>query len=172
MPHAPGFLRRSICYVFRRAVLQWVYMRHSGQRRREFFRNSCLLAWAVALAPRISGQSEAEPHEAKLTMGGSTGQMVAADFIGLSYENMQLEDPAFFSAANRGLVEQFRNLSARGVLRLGGNTSEFGWWKASSTHLPPDRNRVLKDGSRPASYRFAITPDTIRHLNGFLQATG
>jgi hypothetical protein len=147
-------------------------MSHSSQPRREFLRNSCLLAGAVALGPRASGQTGTEPQGAKLTVGGSTGRTVAADFIGLSYENMQLEDPSFFSPANRGLVEQFRNLSARGVLRLGGNTSEFGWWKPSSTDQPPDLNLVLKDGSRPARYVFAITPEAIRQLDGFLQATG
>jgi len=147
-------------------------MSHPSQLRRDFLRHSCLLAGAAALGPRVSGQTATEPHEAKLTVGGSTGQTVAADFIGLSYENMQLEDPAFFSPANRGLVEQFKNLSRRGVLRLGGNTSEFAWWKASNTDRPPDRNLALKDGSRPASYIFAITPETIRQLDGFLQATG
>jgi hypothetical protein len=142
------------------------------QVRREFLRNSCLLAGAVGLRPRVFAQTAMESHIAKLTVGGSTGQIVAADFIGLSYENMQLEDPAFFSPANRGLIEQFRNLSPRGVLRLGGNTSEFGWWQASNTERAPDRNLVLKSGQRPASYIFAITPDTIRQLDGFLRATG
>ena len=101
-------------------------MSESRQVRREFLRKSCLLAGAVALGPRVLGQAGTELHLAKLSVGGPTGQTVAADFMGLSYENLQLEDPAFFSPANRGLVEQFRNLSARGVLRLGGNTSEFG----------------------------------------------
>ena len=143
-----------------------------NQVRRQFLRHACLLAGAASLAPPISGQSESEPQGVNLTIGGSTGQTVPPDFIGLSYENMQLEDPAFFSPANRGLVEQFRNLSPRGVLRLGGNTSEFGWWKASATDQPPNRNLVLKDGSRPAGYIYAITPETIRQLDGFLQATG
>src|SRR5579871_136467 len=138
--------------------------------RRGFLRNGCLLAGAATLRPRASGQTLA--YQAVLTVGGVSGPQVPADFIGLSYENMQLEDPAFFSPANHGLVEQFRNLSARGVLRLGGNTSEFGWWKGSATDHPANRNLVLKDGSRPASYIFAITPDTIRQLDGFLRATG
>ena len=146
-------------------------MSHSTQLRRDFLRHGCLLSGAVALGQRVSGQTGPEPLDATLTVG-SSGQTVAPDFIGLSYENMQLEDPAFFSRTNRGLVEQFRNLSARGVLRLGGNTSEFEWWKASNTDQPPNRNLVLKDGSRPASYIYAITPETIRQLDGFLRATG
>ena len=147
-------------------------MDHTHPRRRDFLRHGSRLAGAVALASRLPGQARREPEAAKLTVGGPTGQTVPDDFIGLSYENMQLEDPAFFSAANRGLVEQFRNLSPRGVLRLGGNTSEFGWWKARATDEPRNRSIVLKDGSRPANYLFAITPETIRQLDGFLQATG
>ncbi len=139
----------------------------SNPRRREFLRRSGLLA-ATALTQSLHAQTA----EAKLTLGPATGQTVAADFIGLSYENLQLEDPSFFSASNRGLVEQFRNISPRGVLRLGGNTSEFAWWQAKPTDKAPDRNLVLKDGSRPASYMFAITPETIRQLDSFLRATG
>ena len=147
-------------------------MSHSGQLRREFLRHGWLLSGAVALGQRVSGQTGPEPLDAPLAVGGSTGQTVALDFIGLSYENMQLEDSAFFSRINRGLIEQFRNLSTRGVLRLGGNTSEFAWWKASNADQPPNRNLVLKDGSRPAGYIYAITPETIRQLDGFLRATG
>jgi len=144
-------------------------MNHSEQLRRDFLRKGSLLAGAAALGSRLFSQTT---EGAKLTVGDAAGQTVPADFVGLSYENMQLEDPKFFSPANRGLVEQFRNLSTRGVLRLGGNTSEFGWWKARGTDEPPNRDLVLKDGSRPARYIFAITPDTIRQLDGFLQATG
>lgn len=109
---------------------------------------------------------------AKLSLGAVTGVSVPERFIGLSYENMQLEDPTFFSANNKGLVEQFRAISPRGVLRLGGNTSEFNWWKARPTDAPPVRNIVLKDGSKPADYLYAITPETIRELDSFLRATG
>lgn len=132
----------------------------------------CVAAGAVATGPRVWGQAGSDPHVAKLTIGSPKGQTVAEDFVGLSYESMQLEDAAFFSPANLGLVEQFRNLSPRGVLRLGGNTSEFGWWQATRSSRQPDRNLVLKDGSRPASYVFAVTPETIRQLDGFLRATG
>jgi hypothetical protein len=108
---------------------------------------------------------------AKLTFGAGKGVSIPERFIGLSYENMQLEDPTFFSAKNKGLVEQFRAISPHGVLRLGGNTSEFSWWKARPTDTPPLRNVVLKNGSKPANYLYAITPETIRELDSFLRAT-
>ncbi len=57
----------------------------------------------------------------------ATGPQMPADFVGLSYEVQQLTDPAFFAASNLGLIRQFKALAPRGVLRLGGNTSEFSW---------------------------------------------
>lgn len=143
-------------------------MRHFSSGRREFLRTGSLLAGSAMLPSFLSAQVAT----AKLSLGTGTGPKISPEFIGLSYENMQLEDPTFFSAKNKGLVEQFRLLSPRGVLRLGGNTSEFNWWQARPTDKPPVRNIVLQDGSKPADYLYAISPETIRELDSFLRATG
>ena len=37
-----------------------------------------------------------------------SGAVVPLNFVGLSYETQQLSEPAFFSPANTGLIEQFR----------------------------------------------------------------
>jgi hypothetical protein len=137
--------------------------------RRAFLQTASLAAGSVILPSFLKAQVSAA---AKLNLGAGTGVIVPERFVGLSYENMQLEDPTFFSAKNKGLVEQFRAISPRGVLRLGGNTSEFNWWKAKTTDTPPVRNIVLKDGSKPANYLYAITPETIHELDSFLRATG
>jgi hypothetical protein len=137
--------------------------------RRTFLTHSTMTAAALLLARRAIGQSAA----ASLSVQTSApGMGVSPDFIGLSYENMQLEDPSFFSPRNTSLVQQFRAISPRGVLRLGGNTSEFNWWKATPSQQPPQRKLVLKNGSRPQDTLYAITPETIRELDGFLKATG
>jgi hypothetical protein len=107
--------------------------------RRKFIASTAL----SLAAARLPAQS---PPESQITLnlaGAATGALMPADFIGLSYEVQQLVDPSFFSATNTGLIEQFRVLSPHGVLRLGGNTSEFAWWKPTSespepTH-PPTR---------------------------------
>ena len=146
-------------------------MKQSISNRRKFLAKSSLTAAAFLLGRRGIAQSEAA--DAKLRVETSApGTPVSRDFIGLSYENMQLEDPSFFSARNTGLVEQFRAISSRGVLRLGGNTSEFNWWKATANQAAPQRKLVLKDGSHPQDTLYAITPETIRELDGFLKATG
>ena len=139
--------------------------------RRIFLRNSSLALAATSILPySLLGQS----NTATLKLGtGAPIAKVPADFIGLSYEAMQLEDPTFFSPANKGLIAEFRHLSPRGVLRLGGNTSEFGWWKATPSTQPPDRtHRQAVMGEPPPTTIFAITPEAVRNLDGFLRATG
>jgi hypothetical protein len=138
--------------------------------RRQFLKNSTLTAAAV-LSARYA---KAQPATGLLSVQTKApGTPIPNDFIGLSYENMQLEDATFFSPSNKGLVEQFRNLSPRGVLRLGGNTSEFNWWKTSPTQTPPTNRNVFKtEGSPPGDTLFAITPEAIHELDGFLKATG
>jgi hypothetical protein len=95
-----------------------------------------------------------------------------ADFVGLSYEVQQLTDPSFFAVGNAGLIRQFKALATQGVLRLGGNTSEFAWWKATPDSSEPEhpQTRVVEGEPKPQYY--AVTPDAVRNLAGFLKATG
>jgi hypothetical protein len=137
--------------------------------RRKFLTDSSLTAAALLLSRGAFGQTAPAALHIDSSAGG---HLISPDFIGLSYENMQLEDPTFFSPHNTGLVAQFKAISPRGVLRLGGNTSEFNWWKATADQPAPVRNLVLKNGDKPQDTLYAITPQTIRELDGFLKATG
>ena len=141
--------------------------------RRSFLANAASTV-ALTIVPSVGTAQQATPAKATLTVAaGSAGPVVPQDFIGLSYEAMQLEDPAFFSPANVGLVQQFRALAPHGVLRLGGNTSEFSWWKPNASDAPPVRPKGVVDDGEPApDTLFAITPKAIRALRGFLDATG
>src|ERR1700757_3757414 len=96
-------------------------------------RRFVLTAAAAAVFPAVKsfGQSTAQNTATPSLHSDQPGPTLPANYIGLSYEIEQLSDPSFFSAANTGLIEQFRALSAKGVLRLGGNTSDVGWWKAT-----------------------------------------
>jgi hypothetical protein len=139
--------------------------------RRRFLRHASLALAAVTLDP-LSLFSQAPSATLKLDAGAPT-IIVPPDFIGLSYEAMQLEDPAFFSPKNTSLIAQFKAISPRGVLRLGGNTSEFGWWKPTPSSQAPVRPHGKTDnGEPPPTTIFAITPQAIRNLDGFLKATG
>ena len=143
--------------------------------RREFARSTASTAAAAALvsfAPWPSLLAQDLPKATVQLGTGPAGPTVPQDFIGLSYEVMQLEDPTFFSLKNIGLVQQFRALAPQGVLRLGGNTSEFSWWKAKESDTAPVRKGNVNDpGEPPPTTLYAVTPEAIRELKGFLDAT-
>jgi hypothetical protein len=93
------------------------------------------------------------------------------DFVGLSYEVQQLADPTFFSAQNGGLIHEFKALSSTGVLRLGGNTSEFAYWKPKPDSPEPEHPQVREVVGEPKARYYAVTPEAVRNLAEFLQAT-
>lgn len=100
-----------------------------------------------------------------------TGPTIPLDFTGLSYETAQLANPAFFSTANKTLINLFRGLSPQGVLRLGGNTSEFTRWSAKDIPGPPPF-----DATGPATHQHeniltTNTPLALKNLRAFLDAT-
>jgi hypothetical protein len=118
----------------------------------------------------MHGQSKARvalsiPREA-------TGPHMPIDFVGLSYEVQQLADSTFFSAQNSGLIREFRALSATGVLRLGGNTSEFAYWKPNPDSPEPEHPQVREVVGEPKAQYYAVTTEAVRNLAEFLQATG
>jgi hypothetical protein len=94
------------------------------------------------------------------------------DFVGLSYEVQQLRDPSFFSAQNSRLILEFKALSSTGVLRLGGNTSEFAYWKPKSDSPEPEHPQVREVVGEPKAQYYAVTVEAVRALAEFLEATG
>jgi hypothetical protein len=95
-----------------------------------------------------------------------------ARFVGLSYEIQQLKDPSFFSASNASLVRQFRALSSQGALRLGGNTSEFGWWKPTPDSPEPEHPQTRVVAGEPQPQYYPVTAEAVNNLDAFLRATG
>jgi hypothetical protein len=102
----------------------------------------------------------------------ATGPHMPIDFVGLSYEVQQLSDPSFFSGKNGGLIHEFKALSSTGVLRLGGNTSEFAYWKPKPDSPEPEHPQVREVEGEPKAHYYAVTPEAVRNLAEFLQATG
>lgn len=95
-----------------------------------------------------------------------------ADFVGLSYEVQQLVDPEFFSPRNTGLIRQFKALSSQGVLRLGGNTSEFAYWQPTASSPEPEHPKTREVVGEPKAQYYAVHEDAVRNLAAFLKATG
>jgi hypothetical protein len=134
--------------------------------RREFVRMALLASGAALTHPLF-----AEPSATKISLTARSVASVPADFIGLSYESRQLGDPSFFSGKNRALVSLFRTLGHEGVLRIGGNTSEYCFFdrnaKTAAAPISADPDKGYT--AAPAT---TITPDAIRNLREFLDATG
>jgi len=125
---------------------------------------------AAAVHLRAQGAS---PAQVTLVLASAAeGAHMPADFVGLSYEVQQLTDLSFFSPANTGLVKAFRELSTHGVLRLGGNTSEFGYWKPTPSSPEPKHPVTREVAGEPKAEYYAVTPEAIRNLAAFLKATG
>jgi hypothetical protein len=137
--------------------------------RRTFLTTTALTVAATQLPAQAGG-----PARASLAPlpAAANGPHMPADFVGLSYELQQLTDPSFFSAANTGLIRQCRALAPTGVLRLGGNTSEFAWWQPTpETPEPPHPHTRIVEGEPKPQY-YAVTPLAVRNLAAFLKAAG
>ncbi|RAO77483.1 glycosyl hydrolase family 79 C-terminal domain-containing protein [Dyella jiangningensis] len=118
------------------------------------------LAFAAGVAPNAAQAS-------LVVRPGRLGRTVSDSLTGFSYETQQLENPAFFSADNHALVRLFRELSPRGVLRIGGNSSDYTVWTAYRGEVPTQRTH--KGGpQRPVM----LKPEALHTLAGFLRATG
>src|SRR6201996_7282748 len=135
-------------------------------RRREFLRLSLLASGSSVLAGHAFAAAVAN---ARLTIDpGRPGATVGPDFTGLSYETAQLGDPDFFSPANTELVGLVRRLGRSGILRIGGNTSEFSRWTPEAAAAmgaePPAASQgpVGPDTGKQPPRPTAITPHAIR----------
>jgi hypothetical protein len=136
-------------------------------------RNFLVTAALAAPTLRLLAQGGNGPVAVALTLPTEAlGAKMPADFVGLSYEIQQLTDPKFFSLANTGLIRAFRQLSAHGVLRLGGNTSEFGYWKPTADAPEPAHPATREVAGEPKAEYYAVTPEAVRNLAAFLKATG
>ena len=136
--------------------------------RRTFLASAaCTLA-----ATRLYSQGQSKVQVALAIPSEATGPLMPVDFVGLSYEVQQLADPSFFSAQNSGLIREFKALSSTGVLRLGGNTSEFAYWKPKPDSPEPEHPQVREVVGEPKARYYAVTPEAVRKLAEFLQATG
>ena len=109
--------------------------------------------------------------ESFLTYAIDTSKLIGTvpkNVMGLSYESTQLGDATYFDPSNRGLVHLFRTLSANGVLRLGGNTSDFTYFKSHPSQAAP---AYLPKPTQPKELT-PITPRALHNLRAFLDATG
>ena len=82
-----------------------------------------------------------------------------ANYMGLGFEASSVATPGLLSADNHAYVQLVRTLGAAGVIRVGGNVSDFSVYdaKGASKSLPKDT---------------VLNAANFRQLRGFLDATG
>jgi len=136
-------------------------------RRRFLVTAACTVA-----AAHLHAQGQSKTRVVLAIPSDSIGPHMPIDFVGLSYEVQQLTDPSFFSAQNSGLIREFKALSSTGVLRLGGNTSEFAYWKPTPDSPEPEHPQVREVVGEPKAQYYAVTVEAVRNLAEFLRATG
>src|SRR6266702_55222 len=139
-------------------------------------RRFVMVSAAAAASWKSFGQTATggAPQPVKLTLhADQPGPAIPQNLVGLSYETQQLSQPNFFSPANTGLIAQMRALAPHGVLRLGGNTSDYGFWKPTPDSVAPPRvKREYKMGDPDPNLSYPVTPEAVHNLRAFLDATG
>jgi hypothetical protein len=143
-------------------------------KRRDILRAGAAGSLLYCLPPTILAQLTPAPTTQLTVDPTGPGIQVPETFTGLSYEKAQLAHPGYFSAHNHDLVGLVKRLGKRGVLRIGGNTSDFSIWtdknvpvstKAQDGPVGPDAGLNIDKTTQ-------VTPAAIDELRGFLDATG
>jgi len=84
---------------------------------------------------------------------------IPADFTGLGYEISSVARPGLLSAANRQYVQLVRTLGAQGIIRIGGNTSDYSSFAPAGEAVSAPKATVVNEGN-------------LKELGAFLDATG
>ena len=157
--------------------------------RRDFIRLSAAASAAVFRRPLSFAEIIPSPSVRLTLRTDRLGNKIDDDFTGLSYESAQLGSPNFFSGDNTDLAGFMRRLGRSGVLRIGGNTSEYCYWtpnSAKQASVPKVESMRTGDKANPIAFGLAVGPDTghkapapvnitplaIRNLRAFLDACG
>jgi hypothetical protein len=121
-------------------------------------RRDFLAAAASASAFAVSAQTDEQAVRVTVHPDQPLGA-VAPDFMGLGYEISSVARPGLMSGANRVYVQLVRTLGARGVIRIGGNTSDYAHYAAAAAPVSSAFGTVVNDA-------------VLKDLGGFLKATG
>jgi hypothetical protein len=108
-------------------------------------------------------QAVSSEPEVRVTLDPArTLAVIPPDFTGLGYEISSVARPGLLSAQNSIYVQLVRTLGARGIIRVGGNTSDYSAYSPTGQPL-----------SSPEGKAGSVVNDVVlRDLSSFLDATG
>jgi hypothetical protein len=132
-----------------------------GIKRREFFAHAAFAAGALAARPVLAAPPRDGREQALRVMVRPRERLhpIAPDFMGLGYEISSVARAGLMSGANRVYVRLVGTLAARGVIRIGGSTSDYAAYSPTAAPVSSARGTVVNDA-------------VLRDLGGFLEATG
>jgi hypothetical protein len=139
--------------------------------RRSFIASSVATTFAGAFPRVLMAQTAVD---ATLSLDSAAPRIpLPATFTGLSYESAQLSHPGYFSAHNKDLVRLVRQLGKQGVLRIGGNTSDFDDWSSTRGTKDSQWNDPMgPDAGLNIGRHTPVIESAIDNLRTFLDATG
>jgi len=157
--------------------------------RRDFIRFSAAATAAAVRHPLSLAGTNPAASVRLIIRPDRLGNKIGDDFSGLSYESAQLGNPNFFSGENAELAGFIRRLGTSGVLRIGGNTSEYCYWTPNPekpANMPNVESMRTGDKANPIAFGLTAGPDTgqkapapvsitplaIHNLREFLDACG
>jgi hypothetical protein len=129
-------------------------------QRRAFLAGIGALTLAARRPEATSGhQRETSDHDITVTVDlrRKLG-FIARNFLGLGYEISSVAVPDLLAARDRTYVQFVRTLSTRGVIRVGGNTSDYASFGPNKQAVSAPKDTVLNE-------------TVLQQLGSFLQAT-
>ncbi|MGA2024949.1 MAG: glycosyl hydrolase family 79 C-terminal domain-containing protein [Steroidobacteraceae bacterium] len=127
--------------------------------RREFVAHG-VVAGAALAAGAAAGAESGRPATPVLTVHADRPlAAIAPDFMGLGYEISSVATPGLLSPANRVYLQLLRTLGARGIVRIGGNTSDYARYVPGGPAVSSARGSVIDTAG-------------LQELGGFLEASG
>ncbi|HEY1877077.1 MAG TPA: hypothetical protein VGG66_06380 [Rhizomicrobium sp.] len=117
-----------------------------------------VVAGAAALPFAATGARAVGQVAVRVDPHKSLGR-IPEDFMGLGFETSSVAVPGLLSASNSEYVQLVRELGEQGVIRIGGNTSDFSRYDAHGTAVSAPKATV-------------VTEANLRELKSFVDATG
>ncbi|MGO8673046.1 MAG: glycosyl hydrolase family protein [Capsulimonadaceae bacterium] len=139
--------------------------------RRQLLIGAAAAAAAASLPRWANGQGAGQANLSLTVNPEGRPRRIPESYTGLSYESEQLGTDSFFAPSNTGLLAFFKGVGDFGVLRIGGNTSEFTTWSPDAAAGTVTGAVSPDTGSHPIKHT-TITRSAIDHLAGFLEASG
>ncbi|HET8635647.1 MAG TPA: hypothetical protein VFL96_02260, partial [Acidobacteriaceae bacterium] len=124
--------------------------------RRSFLARSACALGALASHRLLAESSTPLPISINVTRALGS---IPADFTGLGYEISSVAVPGLLSASNHHYVQMVRTLGSHGVIRIGGNTSDYSSFQPGGKLVSLPKATI-------------VNTESLRELGHFLDATG